>query len=105
MPVKKYHSLEAMRDDLTRHPAETRLADRIDALWRRAWALAPRKYPRGVFKFRSIEEAQAHREKVTKENVDRLRRERRSQKPAPLQITPAGEGGDSTFVKAETSSS
>jgi len=33
-------------------------------------------YPRGVFKFRTIEEAQAARERVTQENVDRLRRER-----------------------------
>lgn len=35
----------------------------------RFWALAPRTYPRGVFKFRSIEEAQAARESVT--NADK----------------------------------
>jgi hypothetical protein len=29
----------------------------------RFWALAPRKYPRGVFKFRTIEEAQQARER------------------------------------------
>jgi hypothetical protein len=33
-------------------------------------------YPRGVFKFRTIEEAQAARERVTQDNVDPLRRER-----------------------------
>jgi hypothetical protein len=37
----------------------------------RYWGLAPRTYPRGVFKFRSIEEAQAAREQV---RVDSLRR-------------------------------
>lgn len=78
MPLKKYRSLEEMRDDLTRVPTGADLAARIDALWRRAWALAPRRYPKGVFKFRSIEEAQAHREQVTAENVARLRRERAS---------------------------
>jgi hypothetical protein len=30
----------------------------------RYWALAPRSYPRGVFRFRSIEEAQAAREQL-----------------------------------------
>lgn len=76
MPIKKYRSLDDMRADLVRQPAGDDLVGRIDALWRRAWELAPRVYPRGVFKFRSIEEAQAHREQVTAENIERLRKER-----------------------------
>lgn len=39
----------------------------------RYWAIAPRVYPRGVFKFRSVAEAQAARERVTDESVARLR--------------------------------
>jgi hypothetical protein len=39
----------------------------------RYWAIAPRSYPRGVFRFRSIAEAQAARDRVTGENVARLR--------------------------------
>ena len=35
----------------------------------RYFALAPRVYPRGVFRFRTIEEAQAAREQVTLDNV------------------------------------
>jgi len=31
----------------------------------RWWAIAPQQYPRGVFKFRTIEEAQKAREKHT----------------------------------------
>jgi hypothetical protein len=31
----------------------------------RYWALAPRVYPRGVFKFRSVEEASAARARVS----------------------------------------
>ena len=34
----------------------------------RYWAIAPRHYPRGVFKFRGIEEAQAARARVTRED-------------------------------------
>jgi hypothetical protein len=33
----------------------------------RYWAIAPRHYPRGVFKFRGIEEAQAARARVAKQ--------------------------------------
>jgi hypothetical protein len=33
----------------------------------RYWAISPRTYPRGVFKFRSIEEAQAARDRVAAE--------------------------------------
>jgi hypothetical protein len=39
----------------------------------RCWAVAPRSYPRGVFRFRSLTEAQAARDRVTRENVARLR--------------------------------
>jgi hypothetical protein len=39
----------------------------------RYWTIAPRAYPRGVFRFRSIVEAQAARDRVTEENVTRLR--------------------------------
>lgn len=32
----------------------------------RFWAIAPRTYPRGVFKFRTVDEARAARDQVTK---------------------------------------
>lgn len=37
----------------------------------RYFALAPRTYPSGVFRFRTIEEAQAARARVTAENAAR----------------------------------
>ncbi len=37
----------------------------------RYWAIAPRVYPRGVFRFRSIEEAQAARERVMASTASR----------------------------------
>lgn len=39
----------------------------------RYWAIVPRVYPRGTFKFHTIEEAQAARERVTGDNVRRMR--------------------------------
>ena len=32
----------------------------------RFWAIAPRRYPRGVFRFRSVDEARAARDLVTR---------------------------------------
>jgi hypothetical protein len=37
----------------------------------RYWAIAPRVYPRGVFRFRTLAEAQAARERVADDNVAR----------------------------------
>jgi len=39
----------------------------------RYFALSPRVYPRGVFRFRSVEEAQAARAQVTTDNLRRNR--------------------------------
>jgi hypothetical protein len=37
--------------------------ERFIRLCAQYWAIAPKRYPRGVFKFRNIEEAQKAREK------------------------------------------
>ncbi len=50
--------------------------DRFARQCARYWTIAPRSYPRGVFRFRSLEEAQAARERITRENVARLRTSR-----------------------------
>lgn len=81
MPVKKYRSVADMPPV---PPPETpeELWKRIKELWARSWELSPMIYPKGVFKFRSIEEAQAAREQVTQENVDRIARERQARRGA-----------------------
>ena len=64
MSVQKFRSIEQMEAALIL----TNEADGFDRFLRhcaRYWALAPRNYPRGVFKFRTIEDAQAARERVT----------------------------------------
>jgi len=62
MTVQKFRSIEEMN----KAPApESREPDfeRFLRHCARYWAIAPKRYPRGVFKFRSIEEAQKAREK------------------------------------------
>jgi hypothetical protein len=77
MPVKKYRSVAEMPRVPHCEPLSQDCIARITRLWARASAMSPRIYPRGVFKFRSIEEAQAARDRVTGENVRRLEEERR----------------------------
>ena len=65
MPVERYRSAEEM------NAAPIRVAggDAFERFVRhcaRYWTIAPRRYPRGVFRFRSVEDAQAAREAVAR---------------------------------------
>jgi hypothetical protein len=66
MPVQKFRSIEEMNK--ARLP-ESRKPDFEQFLRHcaRYWTIAPKQYPRGVFKFRSIEEAQQAREKLMRD--------------------------------------
>lgn len=72
MPIQKFRDLDEMRRALWCETLDEDCIRRIDALWARSSEMRPRVYPRGVFKFSSLEEAQAAREKVTQENVRRI---------------------------------
>ena len=67
MPVQKFRSIEEMNNAPV---PESRILDfeGFLRLCARYWAIAPKRYPRGVFKFRSIEEAQKAREKLMKDD-------------------------------------
>ncbi len=73
MAVEKYRSGEEMN-------AAAVTASRGDGFDRflrhcaRYWTLAPRVYPRGVVKFRSVDEAQEARAEIAKENARKLRK-------------------------------
>ena len=63
MAVQKFRSIEEMNAA----PVMTRTGEAFDRFVRhcaRYWKLAPRHYPRGVFRFRTLEEAQAFRRRV-----------------------------------------
>jgi hypothetical protein len=56
MPVEKFRSIDEMDRALVR----VRAVDGVEAFFRhcaRYWAVAPRVYPRGVFRLRSVEDA------------------------------------------------
>jgi hypothetical protein len=63
MPVQKFRSIEEMNEAA---PADRGRSDveRFLRHCRRYWAIAPKQYPRGVFRFRTIEEAQKARDQV-----------------------------------------
>lgn len=61
MPVQKFRSIE----DMNRAPVPRSRVPDIERFLRhcaRYWAIAPKVYPQGVFKFRTIEEAQKARD-------------------------------------------
>ena len=60
MPVQKFRSIEEMNKAPEPSSQEPSF-ERFVRLCAQYWAIAPKQYPRGVFKFRSIEEAQKAR--------------------------------------------
>lgn len=74
MPVYKFRTLDEMRRTQRLTPEDPRLPKVIRFVWELAWAAAGRYVqPRGLFKFRAIEEANAHREAWQSERIARLR--------------------------------
>jgi hypothetical protein len=71
LAVEKFHSGEEMNAA----PIIVSREDGFDRFLRhcaRYWTLAPRVYPRGVVKFRSVDEAQEARAEITKKNARRV---------------------------------
>lgn len=66
MSVQRFRSIEEMNSAPIRAVADHAF-ERFLRHCARYWAIAPRNYPRGVFKFRGIEEAQAARARVAKQ--------------------------------------
>lgn len=65
MPVEEFRSVEEMNAAPIRVP----LGDSFERFVRhcaRYWKISPRRYPRGVFAFKTIQEAQAARDQVAR---------------------------------------
>ena len=72
MAVERYRSGEEMNAA----PVKASRGEGFERFLRhcaRYWALAPRVYPRGVMKFRSVDEAEEARAEVSRENARRMR--------------------------------
>lgn len=80
MPVKKFRSLEEMEESLWHEPGDPALWRAIRRVWGFAARTCPRRFPPGVYKHRSIEEAQRQREIWQEQDFLELWR-RRGMKP------------------------
>lgn len=79
MPVRKFRSVEEMdasRSELWCDEPDAEYFKRLEELWELSSQINPRKLPKGVFKFRSIDEAQAARDRRLTEHVRDLWRDR-----------------------------
>jgi hypothetical protein len=79
MPVWKYRSVEEMPEAWTMN-RHVPLGRRIRALMSLAPISGPLDMPRGVRKFRSIEELTADRSKYERERIERIQSRNREQK-------------------------
>ena len=81
MPVRKYRNLEEMNLERRWLPAgDSSILQKIRHLWHLSeFLLRPvgTCIPRGIRKYRSIEEANADRDRWEQERIDRLRIERK----------------------------
>lgn len=82
MPVQRFRTLDDARRDLWLAPGDPKLWARIRNLWEFSARLAPCTMPRGVRKFRTVEEANQDRDRWTQERIRTLR--------AARLISPAG---------------
>jgi hypothetical protein len=83
MPIKKFRNLEEMNaaeDSLWHEPGTPALWQAIRRVWSFAARTCPRRFPPGVYKHRSLEDAQRQREIWEEENFQELWR-RRGMKP------------------------
>lgn len=64
MPIYKYRSFEEAREALWVDEVDDACLKRIADLWAMSEALYPRRYKPGVYKYRSIKEAQADLENL-----------------------------------------
>jgi hypothetical protein len=70
--VQRFRSVEEMAAAAVAVPSGEGF-ERFARHCARYWSIAPRLYPRGVFRFHSLAEAQAARDRVTTDSIDRRR--------------------------------
>lgn len=84
MSIQRFRDFEEARRALWTAADDPKLADRIRRLWRFSVRLAKPSAPRGVLRFRTIEEANAERERRIAMRVQTLRAERATaSRPGP----------------------
>jgi hypothetical protein len=77
MPIYKYKSFKDAEKALWNFKPDEKYFERVAELWEFANELNPISYPRGIFKFKNIEEANRHREEIEITHAKRLREKRK----------------------------
>lgn len=77
MPVRKFRDVSEMEDTLWRKPGDPELFRAIAAVWDFAARTVPRRFPPGVYRHRSIEDAEALRDKWEEADFQALHESRR----------------------------
>jgi hypothetical protein len=72
MPVRKFRNLQDMEDSSWRSPDDPSLFRVIEETWNFSHSLCPQQFPPGVYRHRSVEEAQELREAWEQENFQRF---------------------------------
>lgn len=68
MPVRKFRDVSEMEETLWYEPGDPALFRAIARLWDFGDRVCPLRFPRGVHKYRSIEEANADRDRWEEAN-------------------------------------
>lgn len=69
MPVQKFKTLEDAEKALVINEPNEAYFKRVAQLFRFANKLNPIKWPKGIFKFRTIEDANQHREEIERAHM------------------------------------
>lgn len=77
MPVRKYRHVGEMERDIWHQRGDPRLFRAIRAVWQLGQTLARPTFPPGVYRFRSVEEADEQRTTWERRNIEARRRHRR----------------------------
>lgn len=76
MPVRKSRDASELESTLWKEPGTPELFRAIEGVWRFAERTRPQRFPAGVYKHRSIEDAEALVEIWAQANFTRFQRER-----------------------------
>ncbi len=69
MPLYKYKTFEEAEEDLWKHNQDAHYFKNVIEFWNFVYALNRIIYPKGIFKFKTIEDAHKQREKVEFEHA------------------------------------
>lgn len=76
MPIYKYKSFEEAEKALWNIKPDANYFERVSELWEFADKLNPIKYPQGIFKFKTIEQANQHRDAIEIAHARKLQMKR-----------------------------